>query len=207
VIAHPDGQCVVGHARRHIDRRAERRVLRGVLEQMGQGRGGQPRIDPHRHIGIERKVDVAALQGLLDVIACGGHDLGGMCPPRLGGNRPGVDARHLEDVLEQARQPLDFRPDHLALLEPLLTGQFGLTEIARCHPNRGQRRPQIVAQRRQQGRLELLALARQLAGLALLQQLGALESDGHYPRQRIQRPRLDGPTRGGEHANRLRPDT
>ena len=41
-------------SRRDVDRRARRRVLRGVLQQVRERRGGQARVESHGHVGIDR---------------------------------------------------------------------------------------------------------------------------------------------------------
>ena len=74
---------------------------------------------------------------MFDLIASRGHDLGRMRPARFGGDGPGVDARHLENVLEQSRQPLDLRQDEIALFESLVARQLGL--IRCCSRQRGSR--------------------------------------------------------------------
>ena len=120
VIANLDDELVVCDARGHGHRRAARRVLRGVLEQMGERRRRQPRIQPHGEVGVDGDVHLVSLKRVLDLIARRRDDLGGMRPPRFGGHGAGVDARHLEEVLEQPRQSLDFRQYQVALLEAVL---------------------------------------------------------------------------------------
>ena len=61
-------------------------------------------------------------------------------------------------------------------------------------------------ERRQQRRLQLLALARQLGRLALLEELRALDRDRHDAGERVERAGLDGPARGGEQADGLGAD-
>ena len=83
----------------------------------------------------------------------------------------------------------------------------GRLDIARGDADRGQRRPQVVAERRQQRGLQLLALPRQLAGLALLEKLRAFDGDRDDAGQRIERAGLDRTAGRGEQADRLRADS
>ena len=84
----------------------------------------------------------------------------------------------------------------VALLEPVGSAQRrrpgGCAAATRMAV---ERRPQVVAERGQQRRLQLLALPGQLAGLALLEELRALDGDGHHAGQRVERAGLDGPAR------------
>ena len=109
----------------------------------------------------------------------------------FGGDRAGVDAGHLEDVLEQPRQPLDFRQDQVALLEPFVGGQRRRLDVARGDADGRERRPQVVPERREQRGLQLLALARQLGRLALLEKLRALDRDRDDAAERVERAGLD----------------
>ena len=52
---------------------------------------------------------------MLDLIARRFHDLQRMHPAHLRGHGSGVDARHVEDVLEEPREPFDFRERDVAL--------------------------------------------------------------------------------------------
>ena len=58
--------------------------------------------------------------------------------------------------------------------------------------------------RREQRRLQLLALAGQLAGLALLEQIRTLDRDRDHAGQRVERARLDRAPGGRENPDRLR---
>jgi hypothetical protein len=100
MIANANGELLAGHARGDLDRRSERGVLRGVFEQVGQRGCGQARIQPHRDVGLYRDFHGVALQRVLDLIASGRDDLRWMRPARLGRHRAGIDARHLENILE-----------------------------------------------------------------------------------------------------------
>ena len=146
------------------------------------------------------------LQRVLHLVARRRDDLRRMRPSRLGGDRAGIDPRHLEDVLEQPRQPFDFGQNQVALLQPLVGGQRRRLDVGRGDANRRERRAQIVAERRQQRRLQLLALPRQLARLALLEKLRALDRDRHDAAERVERAGFDRPAGGREQADRLGAD-
>ena len=102
------------------NRRCRRRVLRRVLEQVRQRRGGQARIEPHQPIDVDRDVDACAAQRLLDLARAPPRRSPTARTQRVLGDRRRLDARHLEDVLEQAGQPIDLGEDQLALLAPLV---------------------------------------------------------------------------------------
>ena len=175
-----------------VDRRARRRVLGGVLQQVGERRGGQPRIEPHRHVRIDLRPQLVPAQRVLDLVARRGDDLGRMRPPRFGGDGAGIDARHLEDILEQPGQALDLGQDQIALFPAVLGRQRRRLEFAGGDADRGERRPQIVSERGEQRGLQLLALPRQLARLALLEKLRALDRDRDDAAERVERAGLDG---------------
>ena len=79
----------------------------------------------------------------------------------------------------------------------------GVLDVGRRDANGGERRPQIVAQRRQQRRLQLLALPGQLPRLALLEELRALDRDRDHAAERVERAGLDRPPGRGEQADGL----
>ncbi len=141
------------------------------------------------------------LQGVFDLVPRGGDDLRRMRPPGFGGNRAGVDASHVEDVLEQAGQAFGFRQDQVALLEPFVGCQRGRLDVARGDADGRERRAQVMPQRSQQRGLELLALARQLGCLALLEKRRALDGDGDHAAKRVQRAGLDRAAGRGKQAD------
>src|SRR5262245_22193533 len=94
-------------------------------------------------LGLHR--DMVASKGLFHLISGGLEDLGRMDPTELGGYGVGVDSRHLENVLEQAAEALDFCEDQITLLAAIhLLKPRGL-EVARRDTDRGERRSQVVA--------------------------------------------------------------
>ena len=131
----------------------------GVLEQMRQRGGSKPWIELDRHVVVDDDVNLMGPQHVLHLLARGGDDLRRMGPSRVLGDGARVDAGHIEDVLEQPRQSRRLGQDQVALLQTLGVGQLGPLEVARRDADGRQRRPQVVAERRQQRRLQLLALA------------------------------------------------
>jgi hypothetical protein len=75
VVAHVDRQAFVRDPRRDVDGRAWRRILRGVLQQARQRGGGQAWIELDRHVRIDGDRQGVLLQGVLDLVARGRHDL------------------------------------------------------------------------------------------------------------------------------------
>ena len=152
---------------------------------------------------IVRDVQSMAGERVRHLLPRRGDELRRIDPSRGAGDGAGVDARHLENVLEQARQPLDLGEHQIALLAPLVLAQPRRLQIARGDADRGQRRPQVVAERGEERRLQLLALARELRRLPLLEKLRALDRDRRDAGERIEGPRLDARTARGEQPDRL----
>ena len=72
---------------------------------------------------------------------------------------------------------------------PVVGGQPRGLDVARGDANGRERRAQVVAERRQQRRLQLLALACQLGRLALLEKLRAFDRDRDDAAERVERAR------------------
>jgi hypothetical protein len=132
---------------------------------------------------------------VIHLIAGRRDDLGRVRPSRLAGHGAGVDPRHLEDVLKQPVETFHFGLDQLALVEAVGVAQRSGLQIGRRHADRRERRAQVVAQRRQQRRLQLLAPASQLTGFAFLQELRALDGNGHDAGEGVERACLHWPAR------------
>ncbi len=191
--------------RRSVD--PGRRVLGGVLEQVGERRRGQPRIQPHRaHPCSIATVDLVP-GSVCSTWSRAAATISDGCVQRDSVAMAPASIRAISsDVLEQPGQPLDLRQDELALSGAVLGREPGRHDVARGDADGGQRRSKIVSERRQQRGLELLALARQLARLALFEKLRAFDGDGHDARERVERAGLDRPAGGGQHPDRLRAD-
>ena len=97
---------VVAHAAMDADRPVRRRVLRGILEQVRQCHRRQARIDLHLQLRVGIHAQVASLQRVPHVRHRGIDHIGRGHPLAVDADRRGVDARHVEDVLEQARQAI-----------------------------------------------------------------------------------------------------
>ena len=132
-------------------------------------------------------------QRVVHLIARSCDDLRWMRPEDSAAIVPGIDARHLEDVLKQPRQALDFRKNHVALFQPILRRQLRSLEIARRDADGRQRRAEVVAERRKQGGFQLFALTGELRALAFLQKLRPFDRNRHDAAKRVERARLDRP--------------
>ena len=89
----------------------------------------------------------------------------------LRAHRSGIDPRHVENRVEQARQTVDLPGRDPCLIAALFRREFGRVEIADGGTDCGQRRPQVVTERRQQRGRQLGALARQLGFGALVEEV------------------------------------
>ena len=191
VIAHLDHQPFVGHSR------AARRssspagaVLGGVLQQVRQRRGGQTRIEPHRHIRVDVHVQRVPLQR---------RARPGRAPRRrsptdassaIRRRSPPASMRAISRMFWNSR----VRRSTSARIRSLCSSRSSAVsarrlDVARRDTNGRERRAQIVSQRREQRRLQLLALARQLGRLALFEKLRALDGDRHDAAERVERAR------------------
>ena len=113
-------------------------------------------------------------------------------------DRARVDARHLQQVLKKTGEPIDFGDDQLALFAALLLIRPRRSQVVGGDTNGRERRPQVVSERRQERRLQLFALARQLGSLPFLEELHALDGNRRETGDRVERAGVDGPARGGE---------
>ena len=128
----------------------------GVLEQVGEGALELGRVGAERRqLGVERQPHRLAA----------GAD---RVPRRLQQPRqidrlaarlgvPGLQPRDVEQVLDQAREPLALLDHRLAQLVALLGGDAGRVEGGAGGDDRGQRRAQVVGDRAQQRGLQLVA--------------------------------------------------
>jgi hypothetical protein len=114
-------------------------------------------------------------QCVLNLLVRRRDDLRGMGPARFGLHGPFVDADHFEHVIEESRQPLHFGHHEVGLLLSIGLGEPRPSQVSGSDPDCGERRTQVVANRREQRRLQLLALAAQLGFPALFEQLGTHE--------------------------------
>ena len=119
-IGHRDVQAVPFDLGLHENLAVLRRVVRGVLEHVRQRHRCQPWIDLHLHLGVRIHAQRVPVERMPDVRHRGVDDVGGGDPLPLDADRLGVDARHVEDVLEQPGQPIELRHRGARLRTPLL---------------------------------------------------------------------------------------
>ena len=116
--------------------------------------------------------------------------LGRLHPLGLGVDRLGLDPRHVDDVLEQPVQADQLSPEDLGLFPAAVLVQPRRAQVVGRHGGSGERRLQIVAERRQQRRLQF-GVAPDRFGLAtLFEQAGdlvALDLDLVRPSTRLRR--------------------
>ena len=149
---------------------------------MRQRRRRQARIEPDEPIGFDRQLDASVRRSACSTGSRAASTISDGATQRMSSrDRAGVDARHLQNVLEQARQPIDFGEDQLALLAPLLLVRPRRLQVARGDADGGQRRSQVVAERGEERGFQLLALPRQFGALALVEELRALDRDRRQP--------------------------
>ena len=114
MIAHGDLQLAVVNDRRDFDRGLARRILRGVFDQVRQGRRREPRVDADGGIvGVARDLDAVVAKQMLHLLRCRRDHFSGLHPFELSRHGVDLDARHVHDVLEQ----------------PVQSGELGLRQI------------------------------------------------------------------------------
>jgi hypothetical protein len=113
-------QPVVLDVRLHDDLAIDGRILRRVLEHMRQGDGRELGIDLRFTIGVGFDAQRVAVERMPHVRAGGVDHIGGRHPLLVHADGGGVDARHVEDVLEQPREPVQLGAGGSRLLETVL---------------------------------------------------------------------------------------
>ena len=130
--------------------RIGRCVLGRVLEQLRQRRGGQPRIESHEARRSTTDTATGWRCSACPTWSRAASTISDGCTQRcVVGDRAGVDACHLEDVIEKPRQPFDLRQHQIALVATIGVGEPRRLQVAGGDANRGERRAQIVRERRQ----------------------------------------------------------
>ena len=144
-----------------------------------------------------------AVERVPDVSDGGVDDVGRVDPLALDADRLGVDARHVENVLEQARQPIELGDRCARLRAPLLRRQVA-AQVLHRDSDRGQRRSQVVTERRQQraGQIGLLPYERR--GVALGQELRPLDGNGDDAGDGVEGADVERRRRCREQPDRLR---
>jgi hypothetical protein len=111
---------------------------------MGKRSGRQEGIKLDQDIRVDMEIEAVAAKGDIDLVAGRFDHLGGMHPARLRRNGPGVDPRHLQNVLEQPMKPLDFRENQIALFTTLGICEPRGLKIVSGDPNRREWRTEIM---------------------------------------------------------------
>ena len=165
--------------------------MRRVLEHVRQGDGREAGIDLHLTVGVGLDAQRVSLERVPDVRAGRIDDIGGRDPLLVHSDGGRVDARHVEDVLEQPREAVQFDAGR-ARLFPAFVGRQLAAEVFDRGLDRRQRRAQIVAQRGEQRRGEIGFLPYQLRRVALGQKLRALDRDRDDTGQGVERADVHG---------------
>ncbi len=152
----------------------------------------QLRVDPHqRQVGRDIEPDVVALEDLPRVVDRAGHRVGQVGRLDMKRERARLDARHVEQIGDETA----------AAAAPLSrTSSSSADGASRAHlgataQDRGERRAQIVADRRQQRRAQAIAIAElrdsriSLSSCSRSSTSDALVDQAHQQRQLI---RTDG---------------
>lgn len=122
MVAHSNEELRAGKLAGHVDRRAARGILGGVFQQMRQRRRGQPGVETHQGVRLCGDEEAMLLQRLVDLLTSGGDDLRGMRPSLFGRHSASIEPRHVQHVVEQTREALDFGKNQVALLGAILRG-------------------------------------------------------------------------------------
>ena len=132
----------------------------------------------HPRAGRAPRAHAARAPSAASTMSAGGD------PLPVDADRGRVDARHVEDVLEQARQPVELGACAARACSRRSSAGRLAAQVLDGDPDRRQRRAQIVAQRRQQRRREIGLLPHELGRVALREELRALDRN-----RRRRRPR------------------
>ena len=95
-------------------------------------------------VGFCFQVNPVLPERVFYLIPCRLEDLGGMHPANVRRDRAGIDARHLQNVLKQTTQSLDFGEDQIALLSTIGLAEPRGLKIARRDAYRRERCSQVV---------------------------------------------------------------
>ena len=205
-VRHFHADRTVGRPRGHRDRGPWRRVLGGVLQQVDEHLLDQQLVHRHqREVGRQVHLDGVAGELLLQPKQRHADHLLQRLPRLLHGERAGLDPDHVQQVGDE--------PGHAAgLLENVgrqLPAALGrqravlLQQAARGALDGGERRPEVVRQRAQQGAAQALRLGLDPGLLPLLGEHRPLKGQRRLLRQRLDRRDLG---RRGRPVGRLRPD-
>ena len=185
-VGHCHVQAIVLDAGLDDDLAIGRRVLRGVLEHVRERDRHQTRIDFGFEVSLGVHAQRVSLERVPNVRARGIDDVGCRHPLLVHTDGCCVDARHIEDVLEQAGEAMQLHAGGARLFTPLLGWQL-TTQVFDGRLDRRQRCAQIVAQRREERRREVGLLPNQVRRIPLGQELRALDRDRHDAGKRVER--------------------
>jgi len=138
---------------RELDPAARGRVLHRVAHQIPE------HLDQARAVGQEayrlfRQADVEGVSARLDLVAAGvdgrlGHLVEAQ-PLETELHQAACDARHVEEVVDQARHLIHLALDHLDRPPELRIGEISHPEIVRRVSHRAERVPELVRQDREE---------------------------------------------------------
>lgn len=97
-------------------------------------------------------------------------------------------ARHVEQILDIAVQPLAFLADVLGQITPCVRGKIGIYKMSSRTDDGHQRRAQVVADAVQQSRAQPVGFGRKLGCRKVLGQPQPFQCQGDLVDQRIQQP-------------------
>jgi len=179
VVDHPQLDRPADRADDHLDGAAGG-VAAGVVEQVGQHLVQSHRVDQHRR-QLLGHVDLDPLPG-------GGpgpahhraHHLADRALDQPGVKGAGLDARHVEQVVDQPGQPVGLGVDDGQELLPLgvAPADLPVEQAGRRRLDRGQRGPQVVGDRVEQGGPQPVGLLQGHGPVALLLLLALLHGQG-----------------------------
>jgi hypothetical protein len=153
------------------------RVPQGVVEQVGEDALELDRVGAHEW---QRGVDGHGERSWrrAELVDGGEDDVvdGAPLEPRVGG--PGLEAREVEEVVDQAREAPAFLEDDRPELQTLFLAQLARRESACTRGDRGEGRAQVVGNRAQQGGLQDVRAAQRARFHRLAEQAVALECGG-----------------------------
>ena len=173
-------------------------ILRGVLQQVRQRGRGQPRIEPHRHVVARSSTVTWCPASVCSTWSRAAATISDGWVHRDSVATAPASMRAISRMFWNSRVSRSTSVRMRSLCSARPRREPGRHDVAGGDADGGQRRAQIVPERRQQRGLQLFALPGQLAGLALLEKLRALDRDRHDAGQGVERAGLDRTAGGGE---------
>ena len=163
----------------NADRRLRRRVFRGIVEEIEQRLLEQHGVEfEHRQIRSELELDLVAREDAAGAAQRAADDLAEVVQRDIGRDRAGFELGHVEQVGDEAVEPLGFVDDRRQKVRLLGVAEL-LPEVAqrsRRSEHRGERRLQIMGDRGEQRRAQPLGFGGALDAIHLLDQLARARS-------------------------------